>query len=228
MVRFIDVLRDGGVDPTKVKLLRHTVKGKQILELWRADRAAVEAFQRRQKMTFFDGVTHAACFLVSRGGVEVFGGLDRVGGSTPAPRDDRGRVGDLLAASMVGLRLVGGHDSAPVRGGKGQHLAMRTAISRELVPQSSGRDGVTSDRGSNGLLDDLSGPRRLHCPFGYQEARPEQVVRDHPEELGGGQVDIRDHCRTGLGLTIEVSNHRLEVGHLPLGELRLRKLGKPR
>lgn len=80
MITFIDVLREGDVEPSWVKLLRHTVKGKQILELWRADRPLVEGYQCRQKIGFFDGVSHAACFLVSRAGDMVFGGLYRVDG----------------------------------------------------------------------------------------------------------------------------------------------------
>lgn len=88
MITFNDVLREGGVDPAKVKLLRHTVRGKQIHEIWRSDRGLVEAYQSRQKSMFFDGVDHAACFVVSRGGTTVFGGLYRVEGSTPALPDD--------------------------------------------------------------------------------------------------------------------------------------------
>lgn len=64
-------------------MLRHKVAGKQILELWRSDRALVEAYQARQRSDFFDGVSHAACFLVSRGGQTVFGGLYRVDGAEP-------------------------------------------------------------------------------------------------------------------------------------------------
>ena len=89
MITFNDVLRAGGADPSRVKLLRHTVTGRQVLELWRADRPLVEGYQRRQRVGFFDGVDHAACFLVSRDGREVFGGLYRVDGWEPAPPDDR-------------------------------------------------------------------------------------------------------------------------------------------
>ena len=86
MITFNDVLREGGVDPARVKMLRHTVKGKQILEVWRADRARSRSISAsRQKSTFFDGVTHAACFMVSRAGETVFGGLYRVEGLGPAP-----------------------------------------------------------------------------------------------------------------------------------------------
>lgn len=88
MITFNDVLREGGVDPAKVKMLRHTVKGKQILEVWRADRALVEGYQSRQRPHFFDGVTHAACFLVSRVGTTVFGGLYRAEGWTAAPLNE--------------------------------------------------------------------------------------------------------------------------------------------
>ncbi len=89
MLTFNDLLSAGGVDPSRVKLLRHTVKGMQVLELWRADRALVEDYQRRQRVGFFDDVTHAACFLVSRAGDAVFGGLYRVDGWTSAAPDDR-------------------------------------------------------------------------------------------------------------------------------------------
>ena len=88
MITFNDVLRAGGAEPSRVKLLRHTVTGRQMLELWRADRSLVEGYQCRQKVGFFDGVDHAACFLVSRDGREVFGGLYRVDGWTSAAPDD--------------------------------------------------------------------------------------------------------------------------------------------
>lgn len=47
MISFNDVLREGDVDPAKVKMLRHTVKGKQVLEVWRADRALVRIAESR-------------------------------------------------------------------------------------------------------------------------------------------------------------------------------------
>ncbi|RKS80649.1 hypothetical protein CLV35_0238 [Motilibacter peucedani] len=89
MITFNDILRAGGVDPSRVKLLRHTEKGQQLLELWRANRPLVEAYQSRQKTGFLDGVDHVACFLVSRDGREVFGGLYRVGAWEAAPPGDR-------------------------------------------------------------------------------------------------------------------------------------------
>ena len=89
VITFNDILHAGRSDPRRVKLLRHTVKGKQVLELWRADRALVEGYQRRQPIGFFEGVDHAACFLASRDGHAVFGGLYRVEGSVPVPPDDR-------------------------------------------------------------------------------------------------------------------------------------------
>jgi hypothetical protein len=88
VITFNDVLREGGVDPAKVKMLRHTVKRKQILEVWRADRALVEGYQCRQKPAFFNEVTHAACFLVSRAGATVFGGLYRAEGWVMAPPNE--------------------------------------------------------------------------------------------------------------------------------------------
>jgi hypothetical protein len=103
LITFNDVLQQGGVEPTRVKLLRHTVKGKQILEIWRSNRALAEAYQARQKAGFFDGVTHAACFLVSRDGKEVFGGLYRVGNSVPASPDD---LDPLTNALNRGDRLI--------------------------------------------------------------------------------------------------------------------------
>jgi hypothetical protein len=95
VITFNDVLRNGGVDPAGVKMLRHTVKGKQILEVWRTNRYLAEAYQNRQKATFFDGVTHAACFLVSRAGETVFGGLYRVGDfALVPPGESRPLTGD--------------------------------------------------------------------------------------------------------------------------------------
>ena len=108
MITFNDVLRDGGVDPAKVKMLRHTVRGKQILEIWRSDRALAEAYQRRQKAAFFKGVSHAACFLVSRTGATVFGGLYTVGGWGLAPPDD---VDPITGHANDGTRAI--HDLTP-------------------------------------------------------------------------------------------------------------------
>lgn len=88
MITFNDILEAGDVDPARVKLLRHTVKGHQVLDVWRSNRALLEAYQRRQLHGFFDGVDYAACFLVSRGGAEVFGGLYRVAGYEMAPPED--------------------------------------------------------------------------------------------------------------------------------------------
>jgi hypothetical protein len=91
VITFNDILRAGGLDPdrARVKMLRHTLTAqkrgrRQILELWRSDRALVEAYQARQNDDFFVGTSYVACFLVSRSGATVFGGLYRVDGSVPA------------------------------------------------------------------------------------------------------------------------------------------------
>lgn len=89
MITFNEILLAGGVDASKVKMLKHSVKGVHILEVWRADRAQFEEYQRRQKVGFFDGVDYAACFLVSRAGDAVFGRLYRVDGWIPAGPEDR-------------------------------------------------------------------------------------------------------------------------------------------
>jgi hypothetical protein len=103
VITFNDVLREGSVDPAKVKMLRHTVRGKQILEIWRSDRALAEAYQCRQKTGFFDGVSHTACFLLSRAGATVFGGLYRVDGWIPALPDD---VDPLTGDANDGFRVI--------------------------------------------------------------------------------------------------------------------------
>lgn len=103
MITFNDILQAGGVDPAKVKMLRHTVKGYQILEIWRSNRALAEEYQRRQGAGFFDRATHAACFLVSRDGKEVFGGLYRVGDFVPAAPDD---IDPLNGATHDGRRVL--------------------------------------------------------------------------------------------------------------------------
>ena len=85
MITFNTILREHGIDPATVKMLRHKVKGKQVLEVWRTDRAIVEEYQRVQGATIFAGTSYVACFMVSRAGDTVFGGLYRVGDFVPAP-----------------------------------------------------------------------------------------------------------------------------------------------
>ena len=80
-----DLLSAHGVDPAGVLLLRHKVDRATTLDVWRTDRARIEAYQSRQLPGAFDRAGHVACFLVSHDGREVFGGLYAVGSSTPVP-----------------------------------------------------------------------------------------------------------------------------------------------
>lgn len=89
MLTLNDLLVAGGIDPAGVLMLRHKVGNLPVLEIWRTDRALIEAYQRRQRVGAFNRASYVACFLVSHAGTEVFGGLYRVGGSSPAPAGSR-------------------------------------------------------------------------------------------------------------------------------------------
>ncbi|WP_436793480.1 GIY-YIG nuclease family protein [Actinospongicola halichondriae] len=97
MITLNDLLLAGGVDPKGVLLLRHKVGTMPVLDIWRTDRPRVEGYQSRQLAGAFDRATHVACFLVSHTGTEVFGGLYRVEGSTPAPIGSR----DVLTGEVT-------------------------------------------------------------------------------------------------------------------------------
>lgn len=88
MITFNTLLVDAGVDPAYVKMARHTERGYQLLDIWRSDRQRFEEYQARQRPRTFAGATHVACFLVSRSGTSVFGGLYAVERSWTAPLDD--------------------------------------------------------------------------------------------------------------------------------------------
>lgn len=83
MLTFNDLLTIGGVDPARVLLLRHRVEGLDVLDVWRADRPRVEAYQSRQLAGAFDGHGFVACLLPRPTGNEIFGGLYTVGTSKP-------------------------------------------------------------------------------------------------------------------------------------------------
>jgi hypothetical protein len=82
---FNDLLLAGGVDPAGVMLLRHTGRNLPLLDIWRADRARVEAYQAHQRAGDFANATHVACLIPRPEGGEVFCGLYEVQGSTPVP-----------------------------------------------------------------------------------------------------------------------------------------------
>lgn len=82
-ITFNDLLLIGGVDPARTILLRHRVGRLDVLGIWRADRERLERYQSRQRPGCFDGADYVAVFLVSHDGRETFGGLYRVGESTP-------------------------------------------------------------------------------------------------------------------------------------------------
>ena len=46
---FNDLLFAGGVEPAGVMLLRHTGRNLPLLDIWRADRALIEAYQAHQR-----------------------------------------------------------------------------------------------------------------------------------------------------------------------------------
>lgn len=97
-----DLLTEAGLDPRDVKVFRHSGRGKDLLSIWKNDRAAFETFQSIQKSEnrgSFSRPIWASCVALRDGRV-VFVGLYRPG--VPQPITD-GTVdpltGDKLSSS---------------------------------------------------------------------------------------------------------------------------------
>lgn len=107
MITLTDILLAAGLDPKRVVLMRHVVKGQQIHDLWRADRPRVEAYQTRQLVGVFGTgagrATHLVTFLAGRGGKTICGGLYEVGDYEPAALDD---VDPVTLAGHAGDRVI--------------------------------------------------------------------------------------------------------------------------
>src|SRR6476469_401853 len=85
--------------------------------------------------------------------------------------------------------------------------------------------GVPGGDGADGLVDDLSDAFGADLPARHQECRPEDVVGDHAQELGGCEVHVLDPHRSRLALGKQVAAYGLAVGQLPVRELRVGQLG---
>lgn len=88
LLKFNMLLREAGIDPVHVRLLRHQTRlpdGRTPLELWRMDREGFEHYQSHQLITqraWFTG-RWWACFFGLHDGRTLFAGLYEVG--TPEP-----------------------------------------------------------------------------------------------------------------------------------------------
>ncbi|MHB8704031.1 MAG: GIY-YIG nuclease family protein [Candidatus Tyrphobacter sp.] len=91
---FNDLLRKGGYDLKKVRLLRHreqrALKGRSVFELWRNDRPDFDRYQAEQALTAhksFINSTHWASFIVTPQDETMFVGLYRVRYIGPSTAD---------------------------------------------------------------------------------------------------------------------------------------------
>ena len=83
--RFNQLLRDAGIDPAEVRLLRHQItmgRGRSLLDAWRTDRPSFEAYQAlqlRAKRSSF-ARRYWAAFFGTWDGRTLFGGIYAVAG----------------------------------------------------------------------------------------------------------------------------------------------------
>lgn len=110
MLTFNMLLTEAGLDPSKVKLVRHkderpranpAYRGITPYSLWRASDGRFDFYQRVQKDDVFRDVTHLAAFVVTPKPAEetLFAGIWRVGG--------RGTVDEDLADPLDGNSIQG-------------------------------------------------------------------------------------------------------------------------
>ena len=94
MLRFNQLLAEVGIDPAQLRLLRHQPtlpSGKHLLDLWRADRHAFDAYQSLQDKAKRAHFAHPywASFIGTWDGRTVFAGLYEVSGPMVPPEGMR-------------------------------------------------------------------------------------------------------------------------------------------
>lgn len=98
MLGFNFLLKDAGLDPSTIKLVRHqdarAKRGCTPYELWRAGDGRLEQYQRIQVKERFKGATHVASFVVTPAKDTLFVGLYTVGGKGIVPQGTRDPVND--------------------------------------------------------------------------------------------------------------------------------------
>jgi hypothetical protein len=88
MLTFNDLLALEGIDPSKVRLVRHQdgrLGAGRLYESWRKDRTAFEDYQRVQSRDIFRMGDLLASFVVTEAGKTVFVGMYRVDGVGTSP-----------------------------------------------------------------------------------------------------------------------------------------------
>lgn len=88
MITFNTLLVDAGIDPARVKLVRHQDHrfDRTPYQLWRANNGSFEFYQRIQRTPWFHNIDYVASFVATPLDETVFLGLYRVAGSGIAPR----------------------------------------------------------------------------------------------------------------------------------------------
>lgn len=102
MLRFNTLLRDAGIDPAEVRLLRHSPKvgGRSLLDIWRSEPETLEAYQAVQLASAQSSFARRywASFIGTWDGRTVFVGLYEVGGhaaiAEPSPDPISGVLDD--------------------------------------------------------------------------------------------------------------------------------------
>lgn len=106
MIGFNAILRDAGVDPATVKLVRHqdgrAAKGRTPYDLWCAKDGRLEQYQAIQSKARFDGSAFIASFIGTPTNETLFVGLYAVNGRGIA---DAGTIDPIIGDDIGGLFL---------------------------------------------------------------------------------------------------------------------------
>lgn len=106
MIKFNSLLRDAGIDPTKVKLVRHQDNRHEDhtipYNLWRANDGRFELYQNIQSREVFKEATFVAAFVVTRLNETLFAGLYEIRGLGVVPE---GTLDPASQKDVSGLKL---------------------------------------------------------------------------------------------------------------------------
>jgi len=105
MIRFNTLLREEGVDPAEVKLVRHQdtrCPGRTPYQLWMAADGTFDFYQRMQGRLVFDGATVLGSFVATSFDETLFVGLYDINGVGVVPQ---GTIDPLSGHDVSGLHL---------------------------------------------------------------------------------------------------------------------------
>lgn len=184
-MNFIQLLEAEGIDPAKVRLVRHQSKGlnkRTPWALWMQRDGTLEEYQRIQRREAFKGASHIASFVVMADQRTLFIGAFEVAGKDVAAK---GMVCPLTGVDVEGLHYYNLRRSS----------ALREYVGRLVVDWGQGyRSWVQrADRGNKPITE--LWPEEVDPPFpGFLE------FEIRLSELSGLKPSLREALRSVKGI----------------------------